>query len=75
MMPFMRQRTRNICCVCVLGSCDYRFKTTGIYVCVCTNVGSKTNSDAVAADENNMSAADVGDEHFLTSFLNVELDS
>ena len=39
------------------------------------NVGSKADSEATAADENNMSATDVGDEHFLTSFLNVELDS
>ena len=26
-------------------------------------------------DDNDMSTADVGDEHFLTSFLNVELDT
>lgn len=32
-------------------------------------------SESMTVDENNMSAADVGDEHFLTSFLNVELDS
>ena len=39
------------------------------------NDGSKANSETMTGDENNMPAADVGDEHFLTSFLNVELDS
>ena len=39
------------------------------------NDGSKGSSEVMTADENNMSTSDVGDEHFLTSFLNVELDS
>ena len=32
-------------------------------------------SESMTVDENNMTTGDVGDEHFLTSFLNVELDS
>ena len=37
--------------------------------------GVKGPGSATGDDNNSMSAADVGDEHFLTSFLNVELDT
>ena len=37
--------------------------------------GDAKGPGSTTGEDNSMSAADVGDEHFLTSFLNVELDT
>ena len=37
--------------------------------------GGSRGDGRAGSEDNSMSAADVGDEHFLTSFLNVELDT
>ena len=37
--------------------------------------GGLKGPESSAGEDHSMSATDVGDEHFLTSFLNVELDT
>ena len=37
--------------------------------------GGQKGTESTTVEDNSMSSADVGDEHFLTSFLNVELDT